>query len=224
MNFLRGMDLELVFLMATWLECVTNSGNCAVVISNTSFPGLLNLPTGATTDNYCGIALDGSLSFITANMFVPGTATWHNQFVIYTGSAITSYQVEVGWTSAQGYRAANTIAVRFDTTAATCNSGSNSTTDFVLDTISGGTSTCAALGGNCSCNTAYLIDLSGTGGTITAKYSTNNGTSFSSPVTSSTNVPSAGLFPQAFVLTHTTAARSMYIDRWELLITGLLRQ
>lgn len=204
-------------------QSFTDAGNCAVPFSHNTLPGLLKLPTGTANNNYCGIALDASLSSISANMLAPGTATWHNQILIFTDSAVTSYQIEVGWTSAQGYRATNTIAVRFDTTAASCNSGSNSTTDFILDTISGGTSTCTALGATVVANTAYLIDISGVGGVITAKYSTNNGATFSSPVTSSTNVSSAGMFPQVMVLTHTTATRLLYIDRWELLVTGLTR-
>lgn len=205
-------------------QVFTTAGNCVIPASLTGWPGVMQLQTGTSNNDNCGVALDGSLSFVTVTVAAPGSITWHTQTIVHTDtSAVTNYMFELGWSSAQGYRSTNSIAVRFDTTSQTCTTGSNSTTDFVLETISGGSSNCVVLGATVAANTTYILDLSGASGVITAKYSTNNGSSFSSPVTSSTNVPSAALFPKMMVQTRTTAAKYLYIDRYELLETGLTR-
>lgn len=210
-------------LLWTQFESAGNGGDFTPVAG---LPGTYRIQTSTANNDTSGIALDGSLFFTTFTVYAIGTAVFHEQRIIHTDvnqGVVTSTSYELGWASAETYRSTNSIAIRYDTTAQTCTAGVNSTTAFILETISGGNSNCVTTGVAVADNKTYILDLSGDGTTITAKISSDNGATFSSPVTSSTSVPSAALFPKFLLTTRTTAARELYVDRWEMLITGLTR-
>lgn len=210
-------------------QAVIGSGIAGPSNGENGHPGVVVIPTSSTSGDTTVLNLNSANSGGSKWLWLGSTALmsqWQVEFTIKTddnASTNTSQNLELGFMDSAGYRTGNSIAFRYDTTSQTCTSGSNSTANWMLETFASGSSTCidttvAVAGASWY---TFLIK-STTLGTIVAQVSSNGG-SFSSPVTISTNVPTAAMYPQFLVGTRTSSPRRASIDWWELELVGLTR-
>jgi hypothetical protein len=208
---------------------VIGSGGAGFVKGYIGHPGVVAVFTSAASGDTSVMNLasqnTGGLSSLALGTTAAVTS-WEVEFTILTDdncNCATSQALEIGFKDSNTYRSGNSIGFRYDTTTASCNSGTNSTSNFLLESFASGTSTCIDTGVAVTGAAWFTFDItSNTLGTIVGKVSTNGG-AFSSPVTISTNVPTALMFPTFLMVTRTTSPRRVSADYWELLETGLTR-
>lgn len=211
---------------------VQGSGSAGPSIGNATYsthPGLVVVATGSTTSDQTNLVLNGhnsgDLNWLSLGSGA-GYTSWEVQFTILTDdncNCVTSLAMQMGFAGTSAYRSGNAIGIRYDTTVQTCNSGTNSTTNWMFETISGGTSTCTDMGVAVAAAQWYTFDITSSSlGTVIAKVSTNGG-AFSSPITISTNVPTGTMWPNFLDVTRTAGAHRFYIDYWAMQINGLTR-
>jgi len=209
---------------------VSGSGYAGFLKAYAGHPGVAGVYTNGTTAGDTTVMnLNSSQTGGLAWLYLGTTAAvtnWEVQFTIITddnSNSVAGTALELGFMDSNSYRTGNSISVRYDTTSVSCSSGTNSNTDWMLEVFASGTSTCVDTGVSVSAATWYTFLLTSTSlGTVNLTVATNGGTP-SSPVTASSNVPTAPMWPTFLVQTHQTTDHRIGVDYWEFLATGLTR-
>lgn len=205
---------------------VAGSGSAGFVTSFTGHPGVVEVFTSSATNDTQVMNLEsantGGISWLNLGT-TAGYTGWEVEFTIETNASIASTALVFGFMDSNTYRSGNSIAIRYDAASVSCTTGTNSTSNWMIETFASGSSTCSDLGVAVSTSQWYTFDITSTSlGTVIAKVSVNGGT-FSSPVTVATHVPTAAMYPQFLVKTETTSIARLWVDYWELLLQGLTR-
>lgn len=205
---------------------VAGSGSAGFVTSFTGHPGVIEVFTSSTTSDTQVMNLEsantGGISWLNLGT-TAGYTGWEVEFTVETNSSITNTALVLGFMDSNTYRSGNSIAIRYDSASVSCTTGSNSTANWMIEAFASGSSTCSDMGVAVGTSTWYTFDIASTSlGTVIAKVSVNGGT-FSSPITVSTHVPTTAMYPQFLVKTETTAVARLWVDYWELLLSGLVR-
>ena len=210
-------------------QSVQGSGIAGPTNGENGHPGVIVSYTTSTSGDTTAFNLNSNNTGGAKWLWLGSTAnmsSWETEFVIKTDdncNCATSTALELGFLDSNTYRTGNGITLRFDTTSQTCTSGTNSTTNWVFETLASGSTTCGDTGVSVSGASWYTFKIISTSlGTVLGSVSSNGG-AFSSPVTISTNVPTSAMFPQFLVMTRTAAPRRFSIDYWELEMQGLVR-
>jgi hypothetical protein len=210
---------------------VVGSGSCAQVgWYNNRLAGVLRIATGGTTSDHR--TSENNFGAVSAIAWLPNLgvgspfSSWTAQysFVIDDGDSVANQAIYLyPLASASGYRPTNSIGIRYDTTSQTCTSGTNSTSEFVLEVIASGSSTCVASGVTVTRDVVYTAEIASTTlGTVTLRMKSAGG-AWSSPVNVATNVPTAAGWPSMGVITRTNASKMLNVDKYVFQVNGVPR-
>ena len=209
--------------------CEIGSGALGAVSGYNGHPGTVRVLTSGASGETDALALNNNNTGPTWAFSLGSTAqlsTWEVRFTIQTddwGPSVANGAYEDGFKDSLVYRSGNSIAIRYDPTARTCGTGTNSTTTWMLEVFNGGTSSCVSTGVSVAAATWYTVDLkSPAPGTVTAQVAINGG-AFSSAVTVSSGVPTAAVSPVFLVLSEAGFRTGEIIDWWQMIMTGLTR-
>lgn len=227
-DFFPGGTTSLLSGLFWWPNYVGSGFAASLNPSPVNHPGVAQLQTTTATNDQTNIAMMNSNN--QAYSFHLGTSgdflTWEVNSIIESDTAVTTTSFWTGFTSGYtniSYSPTSSIGVYYDTTAHACSSGSSSTADLVYIVRAASTDTCHDSGIAVAANTWYRVRIvSSTAGTIGFQVSTNGG-AYSTLFNINTNVPTVALLPNFGVITRTTAARNMYVDRWAFNATGISR-
>lgn len=154
---------------------------------------------------------------------LPAGHSWSGRWIVRSTTAPANIAAWVGFTWLDGSPFSHPnnpgIVVRYDPRGTSCSNGSDSTTNWVLQTYTSGTAiTCVDTGVGFSANTWYNIEIFSTSaGVIQARV--NNST----PVSSNTNVTDWVVSFGAGVLATSTNAPSFHQDFWSFRYQGAVR-
>lgn len=209
--------------------CPSGAGAIGQVAGYNGHPGTMRILTTTSNPETDTLGLNNNNTGPNYSFYLGSTAqvaTWETRFTVQTddwSGNVTNVQYEMGWKDSQTYRSGNSIAVRYDSNSNSCTSGTNSTTAWMLEVFTSGSSTCIATSVAVAASTWYTFILKSTTlGTVTLQVSTNGGAP-TTAVSVATNVPTAQLAPM-FLVKNTAAFRyALIIDWWQTNMTGLTR-
>jgi hypothetical protein len=205
------------------------TNNC--VLSNltglVNHPGILKMVSGTSSGDGCALGQFDTPDGNTppwGNIGSTGNGNWEIQTVFYTSAAAVSNTAYAIGTSLNGttYRNNDSVLIRYDTSAVTCTgTGNNVVANWVYETLVGGTATCVDSGVPVVVGTWYWARIVSVAGVVSMKIGT--APSALSSVTSIGSGTTANQGPIVQVITRTTVANSLAVDRWAAQFTGLTR-
>lgn len=224
-EFLPGKDSNGTIGALHW-DVVTLGTTCGNYMSQgvANHPGIFFLNSGANAGDGCSLTLsdspDGAV-YAFANLGTGGAwSSWEAQAIFQTdANSVASARYLIGFSDNQAaYHPANgnEIAVRYDPAGGGC-PANESTTNWVYETIVGGTKTCVNSGLAAVPNTWYHVRIySITPGIVQFQI---NG-AYSGSVAAA---PAATLTPQFIDMTTGGGAEGLSVDWWAMKIQGLVR-
>lgn len=198
------------------------TGTCA---ANVRHQAIIALITGTSSGSVASMDLyDGNSGNVNWVNLLTSATSWRNQIIFCTddnASSVTTEDIMLGFGDGTAFRPSNFIGLRYSTAAHACGSGANSTTAFMLETDNSGTDTCGSTGVTVAAQTWYLVEITGTPGSVCMTIATESGGAWgvpSSSVCNTTNLPSVGLWPLFINKNEAAANRILGVDKWAFVL------